>query len=129
MILKYTELLWPKILLVNSLSCVRLFVTPWTVAYQAPLSMGLSRQQYWSGFSISFSRGSSQPKDQTQVSHIVDRCFTIWATREFTRLYWTFNQRYIQFGFCSCSFGLCYAVDSLESETYAQHFMTLPSLH
>ena len=27
----------------------RLFVTPWTVAHQAPLSMGLSRQEYWSG--------------------------------------------------------------------------------
>ena len=31
------------------LSCVRLFVTPWTAAYQAPLSMGFSRQEYWSG--------------------------------------------------------------------------------
>ena len=31
---------------------------------------------------ISFSRGSSLPRDQTQVSCIVDRCFTIWATRE-----------------------------------------------
>ena len=31
---------------------------------------------------ISFSRGSSQPRDQTQVSRIVDRHFTIWATRE-----------------------------------------------
>ena len=30
-------------------SCVRLFVTPWTVARQAPLSMGFSRQEYWSG--------------------------------------------------------------------------------
>ena len=29
-------------------SCVRLFVTPWTVARQAPLSMGFSRQEYWS---------------------------------------------------------------------------------
>ena len=28
---------------------VRLFVTPWTVAHQAPLSMGFSRQEYWSG--------------------------------------------------------------------------------
>ena len=28
---------------------VPLFVTPWTVAYQAPLSMGFSRQEYWSG--------------------------------------------------------------------------------
>ena len=32
----------------NSLSRVRLFVTPWTVAHQAPLSMGFSRQEYWS---------------------------------------------------------------------------------
>ena len=31
------------------LSCVRLFATPWTVARQAPLSMGLSWQEYWSG--------------------------------------------------------------------------------
>ena len=30
-------------------NCVQLFVTPWTVAYQAPLSMGLSWQEYWSG--------------------------------------------------------------------------------
>ena len=31
------------------LSHVRLFVTPWTVAYQASPSMGFSRQEYWSG--------------------------------------------------------------------------------
>ena len=34
---------------VKSLSCVRLFATPWTVAYQDPRSMGFSRQEYWSG--------------------------------------------------------------------------------
>ena len=34
---------------VKSLSCVRLFVTPWTVARQASLSMGFSKQEYWSG--------------------------------------------------------------------------------
>ena len=34
---------------VKSLSHVRLFVAPWTVVYQAPLSMGFSRQEYWSG--------------------------------------------------------------------------------
>ena len=34
---------------VKLLSRVQLFVTPWTVAYQAPLSMGFSRQEYWSG--------------------------------------------------------------------------------
>ena len=30
-------------------SCVQLFVTLWTIAHQAPLSMGFSRQEYWSG--------------------------------------------------------------------------------
>ena len=34
---------------VTSLSPVRLFATPWTVAHQAPPSMGFSRQEYWSG--------------------------------------------------------------------------------
>jgi len=34
---------------VKLLSCVWPFVTPWIVAYQAPLSMGFSRQGYWSG--------------------------------------------------------------------------------
>ena len=34
---------------VKSLSPVRLFVTPWTVAHQALLSMEFSRQEYWSG--------------------------------------------------------------------------------
>ena len=34
---------------VKLLSCVRLFATPWTVAYQAPPSTEFSRQEYWSG--------------------------------------------------------------------------------
>ena len=34
---------------VQSLSCVWLFATPWIAAYQAPPSMGFSRQEYWSG--------------------------------------------------------------------------------
>ena len=37
---------------VKSLSRVRLFETPWTVAYQAPLSIGFSRQEYWSGLPV-----------------------------------------------------------------------------
>ena len=39
---------------VKSLSRVRLFATPWTVAYQAPPSMGFSRQEYWSGLPFPF---------------------------------------------------------------------------
>ena len=34
---------------VKSLSPVRLFATPWTVAYQAPPSMGFPRREYWKG--------------------------------------------------------------------------------
>ena len=40
---------WKGKVKVKSLSRVRLFVTPWTAAYQAPPSMGFSRQEYWSG--------------------------------------------------------------------------------
>ena len=40
---------WKWKVKVKSLSRVRLFVTPWTVAHQAPASMGFSRQEYWSG--------------------------------------------------------------------------------
>ena len=73
----------------KSLSCVRLFETPWTVAHQAPQSMEFSRQEYWGEkrekkkkgvlewVAISFSRGSSQPKDQTRVSCPEGRCFTV----------------------------------------------------
>ena len=35
--------------LLSRFSCVRLCVTPWTAAHQAPLSMGFSRQEHWSG--------------------------------------------------------------------------------
>ena len=37
---------------VKSLSRVRLVATPWTAAHQAPLSMGFSRHEYWSGVQI-----------------------------------------------------------------------------
>ena len=35
--------------MLSRFSRIGLFVTPWTVAHQAPLSMGFSRQEYWSG--------------------------------------------------------------------------------
>ena len=40
---------WKWNMKVNSLNCVQLLTTPWTTAYQAPPSMGFSRQEYWSG--------------------------------------------------------------------------------
>ena len=57
-------------------SCVQLFVTLWTVARQAPLFMGFSRQEYWSGLPSS-SKGSSQPRDQTRVSYVF--CISRWV--------------------------------------------------
>ena len=125
---------WKWKVKVKLLSGVQLFATPWTTAYQAPLSMGVCRQEYWSGvplpspttlfqiltWSITslklkvnipksyltlcdpmdytvhgilqarilewvdfpFSRGSPQPRDQTQVSHVSGRFFASWATKE-----------------------------------------------
>jgi len=66
----------------SSLKCVRLLATPWSVARQAPLSVGFSRQQYWSGVAVSSSRGSSHPRDQTWVSCLAGLFFTVWASRE-----------------------------------------------
>ena len=46
---------------VKSPSRVRLFATPWTVAYQAPPSMGFSRQEYWSGLPFPSPRDLPDP--------------------------------------------------------------------
>ena len=50
-------------------------VTPWTIAHQAPLSMELSRWEYWVDCHFLLMR-SSQPRDQTWVSCIAGRPFT-----------------------------------------------------
>ena len=67
---------------VKSLSRVRLFATPWTVARQAPLSMGFFQALRLEWVAISFSMGSSQSRDRTRVSCIAGRRFIFWATRE-----------------------------------------------
>ena len=56
---------------VKSLSRVPLFATPWTAAYQAPPSMGFSRQEYWSGVPL------PSPSYTPPVSMIVFLIFTI----------------------------------------------------
>jgi len=63
-------------------SCVQLFETPWTITHQASLSMEFSRQEYWSGLSLPSPGDSSWPRDQTQISCVAGRFFTVWATRE-----------------------------------------------
>ena len=49
---------------------------------QAPMSMGVLQARILEWVAMPSSRGSSQPRDRTQVSHIAGRFFTIWATRE-----------------------------------------------
>ena len=67
---------------VKSLSRVRLFVTPWTVAHQAPLSMGFSWHEYWSGLPLPSPGDISDPgiKPVSFVSYI--GFFTTGATLE-----------------------------------------------
>ena len=52
------------------------------VAHQTPLSMGFSRQEYWSGLADSLLQGSSWPREQTHISCIGRRILYHWATRE-----------------------------------------------
>ena len=53
------------------------FATLWTVAHQAPLSMGILHARILEWVAMPFSRGSSQPGDQTQVSRSAGGFFTI----------------------------------------------------
>ena len=65
----------------KSLSHVQFFVTPWTVAHQAPPSMEFSRQEY--GVDCHFLlQGIFLTRGRTWVSYIIGRCFTIRSTRE-----------------------------------------------
>ena len=64
---------WKWKVKVKSLSRVRLLATPWTAAHQAPPSMGLSRQEYWSG--VPLPRGSSPDNWSASCSTKVSKLF------------------------------------------------------
>ena len=67
------------VLCAQMLSHVQLFVTPWTVAHQVPLSMGYFRQEYWSGFSF------PPPEDLPDSGmELVSLIFPALASRFFT---------------------------------------------
>ena len=102
---------------VKSLSRIRLFATPWTVAHQASPFMGFSRQEYWSGLPSPFPEdlpdpgveprsptlqadalppeppGKPQTRDQTCVPCIAGQILNHWTTREvqLTSTYQEFN--------------------------------------
>ena len=64
-----------------------LLTIPWTVAHQAPLSRNSPGKNTGVG-AMPSTRGSSQSRDQTQVSHVAGSFFTIWSTTE-PQEYWS----------------------------------------
>ena len=58
---KKSGYVYVHVCMLSRFSHVQLFATPWTVALQAPLSMGFSRQQYWSGLPCPFPRDLPNP--------------------------------------------------------------------
>ena len=60
----------------KSLSHVRLFVTPWIVAHQAPWSMGFSRHEYWSGLPF------PSPRDGSGARKVQRRYLSIFGVGE-----------------------------------------------
>ena len=96
---------WKWKVKVKSLSCVRLLAIPWTVAYQAPPSMGLSRQEYWSGvplpspllwlvglrnikFNLNFNWIEIAEYVQWQSSHTSWSLYNSYPHRNLTKSYW-----------------------------------------
>ena len=61
------------LLLLSHFSCVQLCATLWTVARQAPVSKGLSKQEYWSG--LPFPSPGNLPNPETELSLL---CFLHW---------------------------------------------------
>jgi len=77
----------------KSLSHVQLFATPWTMYnpmdFATPWTVhGILQARTLEWVPFSFSRGSSQTRDQTQVSHIAGGFFTSWVTRK-AQEYWS----------------------------------------
>ena len=66
---------------VKSLSCVRLFATHRLEPTRSPVH-GIFQARVLEWVAISFSKGSFRPRDRTQISRVVGRHFTVWATRE-----------------------------------------------
>ena len=76
---------WKWKVKVKSLSRVRLWATPWIAAYQAPPSMGFSRQEYWNGVPLP-SPGDLPDLGSNWVSYTEGSFFTLWATRKLAQV-------------------------------------------
>ena len=63
------------------LSCIWLFATPWTIACQAPLSMGFSKQGYWGGLPFPTPGDFPNPGIKPTSPALAGGCFYHWGTR------------------------------------------------
>ena len=87
------------------LSHVQLFATPWTVAHQAPLSVGFSRQEYWSGLPFPSPGDLLDPgiKSSSLASPaLADEFFTTSATWEAIYVSKQCSKRYVLSLLVSC---------------------------
>ena len=88
------------VLEVKLLSRVWLFATPWTVAHQAPWSMGFSRHEYWSGLPFTLSQLLSEI--QTELINNLDDNPRLANKLE---SWWTLNEQIMRTWYeCSCNF-------------------------
>ena len=99
----------------KSLSHVRLFATPWTAAYQAPLSMGFSRQEYWSGVPLLSQIHMYSIRQKRVVQYICIYTHThiyiyIWHFHAFTYFLLPMHDIYISYNYyfliCNNLFGI-----------------------
>ena len=74
------------------LSWAWLLATPWTIACQAPLSMGFSRQEYWGGLPLPPLDPGIEPRSLTLQADF----FTIWAIRESLVLLWSVSWTFMR---------------------------------
>ena len=95
------------------LSCVWLLATPWTAAYQAPPSMGFSRQEYWSGLPL--------PSSLKYFFFFLNKFQKIYNFNLLNNFNWKDNHA-IWFHFFIDSFTRKYYFSSSENE-YSEYFM------
>ena len=97
-------------------SCVQLFATLWTVAHQAPLSMGFSRQEYWSGFSYPPPGDLPDPGIEPASPALQARILYRGATREAQRWVYVIQLRTVS---------KCKILAHIHTHIHAQCFQTL----
>ena len=98
---------WKWKVKVKLLSRIQLLATPWTAAYQAPPSMGFSRQEYWSGVPLPIvlcncitCRFSNYHNQNTELFHCLKDswCYSLWSHPFFDflmKILISFTQQYV----------------------------------